>query len=155
MTQWEKLEDGLVKFKFNRASKGNLGPSEARCVACDASGNILAIETKKLVDGKNNKAKTQATLLVVDMEVKLKVEHLYLEGDLEVIVNAIANDKAQIWKLDKIINIVHRNLDIFENFEISHIYIEGNTLVDSLSKMVMSFDNKFRSNLEIFGRRLI
>ncbi|XP_059071301.1 uncharacterized protein LOC131865388 [Cryptomeria japonica] len=91
--EWTPPEKGWTKINFDRASRGNLGPSGVGVIARDDRGNILAIAAKRLLDGSNNVTECQAALDVILMARKLGVKKLHLEGDSQVVVGS--NEEVQ------------------------------------------------------------
>lgn len=86
---WEKPSEGWVKANFDGASKGNLGPSGAGSIVRDWNGEVLFLGAKKLESGTNNLAEVTMMLMAVRFCRQMGVKKLHLEGDLQVIIQAI------------------------------------------------------------------
>lgn len=103
---WQKPKNGWVKVNFDGASKGKLGPSGAGFISQDWNGDILAIGARILVSGTNNEGEVQVALWGVRMVQQLYISCLHLEGDSQIIVNAIMKGEAASWKINKYIQLI-------------------------------------------------
>lgn len=85
-------------------------------------------------------AEIRVALLAVLLRVKLKAVKLHLEGDLQVIINALSNWVLNAWHLTNFARIIHDKILSFEDFKFFHIKQEGNRETDVVSKWVVSMD---------------
>ena len=77
----------------------------------------------------------QALLAGLILAKQGKYQRLHIEGDSAVIINACIHRKIYSWKLKYIFNQVWKQLDEFQDICISHIFQEGNRVVDHLSNL--------------------
>ncbi|XP_059067669.1 uncharacterized protein LOC131858447 [Cryptomeria japonica] len=103
--------------------------------ACDDEGKVLFEGAKRLQDGTNNNAEVQAAMLATDLAVNMKVEKVHLEGDSQVVVNAIMKGVTPNWRLNKFITLICSKLKTFQDFCISHVRRSGNVIADRLSNV--------------------
>lgn len=100
---------------------GNLGPSGARCVACDQNGNSLAKRSEYLGETTNNIAEFRVALLGLHMELELSARQIHLEGNFLVIVNAIRQNCTPNWKLDQWLRTIRELIGRFAEFKVTHV----------------------------------
>lgn len=140
MAVLEKLKDGWYKANFDGATKGNPGPSGVGAIIRDSQGHFIAFGARKLEDGSNNIAEGKAALLAVGLAKSLGVKNLHLEGDSQVIIQAIINGGTMAWHLQACVQAIISVLNSSKKFEVSHIRRMGNVEANCLSKWAMSFD---------------
>lgn len=99
--KWEPPSKQWIKINFDGASKGNLGTSSAGVVARDDNRFILFKRAQRLQDGTNNEAEVQVAFLATELALNLKVQWLHLEGDSQIVINAIAKGNTPCWKLNR------------------------------------------------------
>ena len=67
--------------------------------------------------------------------LKLNLTKVCIEGDSQIIVNAIRKQNTPNWVLDSQLNLVLSLIDKFDDYRISHIYRKGNQLADHLANI--------------------
>lgn len=82
---------------------------------------MVSIAAQRLHDITNNVAEARAALLAIQVGSKLKVTRIHIEGDSQIIANAIKNGKAKALRLESIIVEINNILHTFRDFKISHI----------------------------------
>lgn len=122
---------------LNGVARGNPGQSSTGCVARNHEGVELASCSQGLAVSINNIVEANAALLAIQTAKRLVVRNLQLEGDSQIIVQAIMKGRALHWQIDKIIQITNRQLSEFLKFKISHVPREGNQEVDTQAKEVV------------------
>ena len=65
--------------------------------------------------------------------LKLRICKIHIEGDSQIVLNAIRLKKTPNWLLNSKLQEVLILLEQFEEINISHIYREGNLLADELA----------------------
>lgn len=104
----------------------------------DWDNNVLAFGAKRLNDDSNNEAKNQVALLAIGMAKRMLVMKLHLEGDSQIIINAIMVGKCPTWNLNKIVKIIRNLLFSFKDFKTFRMLRNGNRVVYKLSKWAVS-----------------
>ncbi|GLJ55368.1 hypothetical protein SUGI_1188390 [Cryptomeria japonica] len=69
------------------------------------------------------------------MAKDLNFKYLHIEGDSAIVINACKARKDDNWHFWYILEQIWTLLDTFEHLIISHVYREGNALVDCLANM--------------------
>ncbi|XP_059076608.1 uncharacterized protein LOC131875906 [Cryptomeria japonica] len=149
--EWAKPKNGWFKINFDGASKGNPSPSGVGFVTQDWEGNIIALGATKLSEGTNNGVKAQAAIEAIKMVEAMDLQKNHLEGDSQMIINAISKGEIHVWKLNKFVSIAKSILETFDDYEVCHMVHLGNELVDRLSNWALSFNDEGRSTIKVFN----
>lgn len=104
-------------------------------VARTDKGVILFKGARRLQNGTNNETEAQAAIMAMELAINMKVSKLHLEGDSQVIINAIAKGNTLSWKLSHWVEIIHEKLNSFEDFRVSHVRRGANAVADLLSNI--------------------
>lgn len=136
---WSAPEKGWVKINFDGTSSGNPGPNGIGCVICDECRNVLVDCAEFIGTNTNNVAEFHVALKGLELGRELGARKIHLECDLLLTVKSIFQKCTPNWKLHKWLNQINFLLADFEDFKVSHIFREGNTLADELAKWVVSF----------------
>ncbi|XP_059066687.1 uncharacterized protein LOC131857916 [Cryptomeria japonica] len=139
--KWEPPSKQWIKINFDGASKGNPGTSGAGVVARDDNRFILFKGAQRLQDGTNNEAEIQAAFLATKLPSNMKVQRLHLEGDSQIVVNAIARGNTPCWKLNRWVAMIREKLNTFVEFCVTHIRRGANALAVMLSNIGSELDN--------------
>jgi ribonuclease HI len=119
---------GWTKLNFDEASRGNPDTASIICIINNASGMWISRRDKSIHPTTNNLMELEA--LQVGLQLCLD---LVIEGDSQIILNAIRKCSTPNWvlnsKLEEVLNI----LDQFTDIQILHIYRESNKKVDQLA----------------------
>lgn len=110
---WARPEQGWIKINFDGASRGNPRISGVGCVARDEEAKILFKGAQMLQDGTNNEVETQAALLAVELPKNMNILRVHLEGDSQVVVDAIVKGVSLSWRINKFISIICSKLNVF------------------------------------------
>ncbi|XP_059067373.1 uncharacterized protein LOC131858221 [Cryptomeria japonica] len=125
----------MDKNKLRWASRGNPGTSGVGVVVRNDKGSIIFKGARRLQDGTNNEAEAWAALLATELALNMKVQQLHLEGDSQVVINAITKGNTPSWKLSRWVAIIREKLNLFEEFRVSHIRGGANAVADLLSNI--------------------
>ncbi|XP_059067899.1 uncharacterized protein LOC131858619 [Cryptomeria japonica] len=104
-------------------------------VARNDKGDILFKGARQLQDGTNNEVEIQTALMATELAINMKIPKLHLEGDSQVIINAIAKGNTPSWKLSHWVEIIREKLNLFEEFQVSHVRRGANVVADLLSNI--------------------
>lgn len=133
--KWEPPTKEWIKINFDGASRGNPGISGVGVVARNDKGVILFKGARRLQNGTNNEAEAQVALMATKLAINMKVPKLHLEGDSQVVINAIAKGNTPSWKLSHWVEIIQEKLTSFEDFWVSHVRRGANAVADLLSNI--------------------
>ena len=81
----------------------------------------------------NNLAELEALDHGLQLCNKLGISKIFREGDSQIILNAIRKRDTPNWVLNSRLKEVLAHLDHFEDYQIGHIFWEGNKIVDGLA----------------------
>ena len=70
---------------------------------------------------------------MVHIQIKLGIKKLIIEGDSQIILNALRKRKTPNWVLNSKLEEVFKLLDLLEQTKIQHIFREGNKKADLLA----------------------
>jgi ribonuclease HI len=126
-------------LQFDGGSRGNPGPGGAGAVIFDGKGKEIWNGYFYVGDtATNNQAEYTGLVEGVRQAVKMKVNHLVIQGDSLLVINQITNT----WKVkNKILGEFNKEakklLKEIDYFEASHIPREENSRADELSNVAM------------------
>ena len=132
--KWSPPQKGWENLNFNGVARGNLVVVGIRCIINTNSGKWLA-KNAMSINPTNNLA--EVTTLEEDLRIclQLGISKLIIEGDYQIVLNAIRNISTPNWILNlKLEEFIHW-LNKFKDTRICHIYREGNSKVDSLANV--------------------
>lgn len=73
--------------------------------------------------------------MATELAINMKESKLHLEGDSQVVINAIAKGNTSSWKLSHWVEIIREKLTSFEAFRVSHVRRGANVVADLLSNV--------------------
>ena len=123
---------GWHKLNFDGAARGNPGAAGIGCIINDKDGRWVAKLASPLPPVSNNVAELEALEKGLQLCHKLGLARVFIEGDSQIVLNAIRQKKTPNWVLNSKIQEVLLILEKFEDIHIFHIYREGNSLADGL-----------------------
>lgn len=106
-------------------------------MARDSKGRELAQKVEYISQATNNMAEFRAALSGLELGKTIRASKLHLEGDFLVIVNAIRSNFTLNWLLHRWLPPIWTLISSFKEFQVSHVYREGNTVAVSLEKGVV------------------
>ena len=123
-------------MNFDGASRGNPGPSG--CGAClrNSFEEVVAIIVSPFPIDTNNIMEAHALLVELLLAKQGYFNRLHIEGYSLFIIDSCIHRRIISWKLKYVLKKIWRLLDECSDVCISHIYQEGNKVVDFLSKLV-------------------
>ena len=131
--KWEPPPPGWKKLNFDGASRGNPGKAGIGCIIRDESGNWIAKRSKSLDMASNNIAELEAVEEGINLCIKLNIKKLIIEGDSQIIINALRKGATPNWVLNSKLEAIIKSLLAFEDIRFVHIYREGNKEADLLA----------------------
>ena len=131
--KWAPPPPGWHKLNFDGAARGNPGVSGIGCIINDEDGRWVAKFSSPLPPVSNNVAELEALEKGLQLCRKLGLPRVFIEGDSQIILNAIRQKKTPNWVLNSKLQEVLLIMSNFEDIFISHIYREGNSLADELA----------------------
>ncbi|XP_059068447.1 uncharacterized protein LOC131858964 [Cryptomeria japonica] len=133
--KWEIPDPGWHKINFDGSFAENPGQSGIGCIIRDFEGICIKEISEDIGMATNNEAEFQATLRGLQLGIELGIKRIHLEGDSLNVINDIHGNQTPSWHLNLWLQPMVDLLETVEEFQISHIYREGNMAVDRLSKM--------------------
>ena len=131
--KWTPPPLGWHKLNFDGAARGNLGSAGIGCIINDKDGRWVAKLASPLPPITNNVAELEALEKGLLLCHKLGLSRIFIEGDSQIVLNAIRQKKTPNWVLNSKLQEVILNLEKFEDIFISHIYREGNLVANGLA----------------------
>ncbi|XP_057841504.2 uncharacterized protein LOC131051141 [Cryptomeria japonica] len=136
--KWEAREPGWFKVNFDGASAGNPGQCGIGCILRNFDGICIKEIFEKIGVATNNEAEFRSALRGLQLGMELGVQRIHLEGDSLNAVNVVHCNNTPSWHLNQWLQPVLVLLATFDEFQISHIYREGNGEANRLSKRAIT-----------------
>ena len=131
--KWSPPPRGWAKLNFDGAARGNPGMAGIGCIVNNDSGVWIAKKAKPIGPSSNNMAEFLALEEGLNICLQLGISKLIIEGDSQIILNAIRKRSTPNWILNSRLQEVILLLDKFEELKICHIFREGNSEADVLA----------------------
>lgn len=140
MCKWSPPKDGWYKLNFDGASHGNPGIAGIGGIIHNWNGKMISKYARPIKPTTNNMAECKAILEGLKLCKQLGLTKVEIEGDSQIIINAIRTRKTPNQNLNSKLGDIIDILDTIPQFEIKHIYREGNTDADKLANQGASGD---------------
>ena len=131
--KWTPPPPGWHKLNFDGAARGNPGVAGAGCIINDENGRWVAQLATPLPPLSNNVTELETLERGLQLCFKLGLSRIFIEGDSQVVLNAIRQKKTPNWVLNSKLQEVLILMENFEETFIGHIYREGNVMADGLA----------------------
>ena len=131
--KWDPPPPGWYKLNFDGAARGNPGIAGVGCIINDEDSRWIAKLASPLPPVSNNMAEFEALEKGLQLCLNLGLSKIVIEGDSQIVLNAIRNKKTPNWVLNSKLQEVLLLLENFEDVLIKHIYREGNRFADGLA----------------------
>ena len=131
--KWDLPPPGWYKLNFDGAARGNPGIAGVGCIINDEDSWWIAMLASPLPLVSNNMAEFEALEKGLQLCLNLGLSKIVIEGDSQIVLNAIRNKKTPNWVLNSKLQEVLLLLENFEDVLIKHIYREGNRFADGLA----------------------
>ncbi|XP_042973032.1 uncharacterized protein LOC122304830 [Carya illinoinensis] len=148
LVRWTKLALGRLKLNVDGSSNGNLGSARAGGVLRDSKGELLMAFSVHLGTGTSNYAEVMSLIHGLRRIKMMGVAHIDLESDSMLVVRWLKASRCEVWYLKEYWEELMELLKEFE-FQISHIYWEGNAAADFLARLGAKGMNKQWHSLDI------
>ena len=124
--KWNPPPKGWTKLNFDGVAIGNPSTNGVGIIINNDKGQWLAKKAISINPTSKNLAELRALEEGLRLCLQLGLTNVYIEGDSQIVLNAIRNKSTPNWvlnsKLEDIINLTKK----FENIRIGHIFREGN-----------------------------
>ncbi|XP_059070960.1 uncharacterized protein LOC131862049 [Cryptomeria japonica] len=137
---WEPPMDGCIKLKFDGATKGNSGVTGYGCIVRKATGDIMGSVSGNMGIASNNEVEAMALARGLRFCVDNGFTSMEVEGDSQIIINAIKNNLTPNWKLRCYLADITMHLNQFQNYTIFHAFHEENKVADYLANVGVSME---------------
>ena len=131
--KWAHPPIGWHKLNFDGAARGNPGMAGIGCIINNDAGKWIAKLAAPLSPTTNNLAELEALDQGLLLCYKLGLSKIIIEGDSQITLNAIRKRDTPNWVLNSKLREVLVHLDRFEDYQIGHIFREGNRIADGLA----------------------
>ncbi|GLJ49414.1 hypothetical protein SUGI_1046130 [Cryptomeria japonica] len=81
----------------------------------------------------NNEAKALAVVRGIKFCVDQGYDKVEVEGDSQIIINAVIKQSSPNWKLQQYMEDIRQNLNRIHQYKITHVYREANRAADMLA----------------------
>lgn len=131
--RWSPPPLGWAKLNFDGAARGNPGIAGIGCIINNDSGHWLAKKAMAIRPTSNNMAELEALEAGLLLCLEVGITKVVIEGDSQIILNAIRKRSTPNWVINSRLDSILKLLDHFEDYQICHIYREGNLKADRLA----------------------
>jgi ribonuclease HI len=131
--KWFPPPHGWHKLNFDGAARGNPGTAGIGCIINDDSGNWIAKKALSIRPTTNNFAELEALEKGLLLCLELGLTKVIIEGDSQIILNAIRKRATPNWALNSKLSDVLTLIDQLADSRICHILREGNQKADALA----------------------
>ena len=133
--KWTPPPSGWYKLNFDGAARGNPGIAGIGCIINDDCGNWVGKLAAPLPPTTNNLAELEAVDRGIQLCISLGVSKVVIEGDSQIVLNALRIRDTPNWTLNAKLKDVLIHLDKLEEYQICHIFREGNRIADKLANL--------------------
>ena len=113
---------GWHNLNFDGAARGNPGRAGIGCIINNEAGHWIAKLASPLPPVTNNVAELEALEKGLKLCHKLGLSKIFIEGDSQVVLNAIRQKSTPNWVLNSKLREVLIEVEKFEDVHIGHIY---------------------------------
>ena len=135
MCKWIPPPKGWSKLNFDGAARGNPGIAGVGIIINNDEGKWIVKKEESIVPTSNNLAQLSALEEGLKLCIELGLLKIHIEGDSQIILNAIRKKTTPNWVLNSKLNNVINLMNNFEDIKIEHIYRERNLKDDGLANM--------------------
>ena len=131
--KWEPPPRGWFKINFDGVARGFPGVAGIGCIINNDSGKWVAKKASPIPPSSNNLAELEALDLGLQLCISLGLSKVIIEGDSQIILNAVRKRVTPNWVLNSKLKEVLMHIDQIEEIQICHIFREGNQKADWLA----------------------
>ncbi|XP_070002801.1 uncharacterized protein [Nicotiana sylvestris] len=154
---WEFPSRGWIKGNTDGACRGNPGRSSIGFCIKDEVGDLIYAEGREISEGTNNVSKAVAIAEALKVCKSLNYFQIWLQTDSMLLKNIIEESWKPHWYITEHVEEILR-LKEQSIIKVTHIFREGNTLVDHLANYALDEGNTECHgfwDLDSKGRRII
>ncbi|XP_019248338.1 PREDICTED: uncharacterized protein LOC109227594 [Nicotiana attenuata] len=154
---WEFPIEGWLKVNTDGASRGNPGRSSIGFCIRDDMGDVRYAVGKEISEGSNNEAEAVAILEALRFCKSQQYSKIWLQTDSLVLKNVIEGTWDPPWTIVEYVEEIRQLKGEF-SIKVSHIFREGNKLVDHLANSAFDaggIEGFGFWDLDSHGRRLV
>ncbi|XP_059070694.1 uncharacterized protein LOC131860314 [Cryptomeria japonica] len=129
-TRWSSPPPWL-KLNFDGVARS--GSSAGGGIIRDSLGNLVLAYAGNFDFDSSNMAEALALLGGLKLALSTNIKKLIIEGDSKLIIEATKGTSRIRWRIKNVIKDIWSMIVWLEDFQIQHIYREGNGVVDSLA----------------------
>nr|XP_009768117.1 PREDICTED: uncharacterized protein LOC104219182 [Nicotiana sylvestris] len=154
---WEFPSRGWIKVNTDRACRGNPGRISIGFCIRDEVGDLIYAEGREIYEGTNNESEAVAIVEALKMCKNLNYFQIWLQTDSMLLKNIIEESWKPPWYVTEHVEEILR-LKEQSIIKVTHIFKEGNTLVDRLANYALDEGNTECHgfwDMDSIGRRII
>ena len=110
------------------------------------SSNIIDAISIPIGTSTSHKVEATAALYTMRLVVEIGYQYLWMEGGSLNIINMLNGKNPTTWSIEASVMKIKTLMGKFEKVIFSHIYYEGNIVVDQISNQVVLQESKLRWN---------
>ncbi|XP_057814901.2 uncharacterized protein LOC131028603 [Cryptomeria japonica] len=130
-TRWSTPLPPWLKLNFDGVARN--GSATGGGIIRDSLGNLVLPYAGNFDSVSSNMAKALALFWGLKLTLGINIKRLIIEGDSKLIIEATKGISGMSWIFNNVIKDIWSMIVWLEEFQIQHIYREGNALVDSLA----------------------
>ncbi|GLJ29202.1 hypothetical protein SUGI_0575960 [Cryptomeria japonica] len=139
---WELPSKGWVKLNFDGAAKGNPRQAGYGGIIRNDEGSILGCIAGNMGIATNNEVEAWAMARGIKLCVEQGYNMVEVEGDSQIIINAVMQQNIPNWKLQQYLDDIRQNLMQIQQYKVAHVYREANKATDWLANMGVKADRE-------------
>ena len=120
--KWEPPPSGWFKLNFDGAARGNPGIAGIGCIVNDDGGKWIGKLASPIPPTTNNMAELEAVHKGIQICISLGVTKVIIEGDSQIILNALRKRETPNWSLNAKLKEVLLLFNSFEEYRFDHIF---------------------------------
>ncbi|XP_057846725.2 uncharacterized protein LOC131056352 [Cryptomeria japonica] len=129
-TRWSTPPPSWLKLNFDGVAHS--GVAKGGGIIRDSLGNLILAYARNFDSVSSNMVEALALFWVFKLALDINTKRLIIEGDSKLIIEAAKGVAGISWTISNIIKDIWSMIIWLEEFQIQHIYREGNSVADSL-----------------------
>ncbi|XP_059070113.1 uncharacterized protein LOC131859885 [Cryptomeria japonica] len=130
-TRWSTPPPPWLKLNFDAAARN--GSAVGGGIIKDNLGNLVLANAGNFDSISSNMAEALSLFWRLKLGLGINVKRLIIEGDSKLIIEATKGVSRISWMINNVIKDIWSMIVWLEEFQIQHIYREGNVVADSLT----------------------
>ena len=137
---------GMVQTQFQRCILGKPRIIWHSCIINNEAGEWLLKQAKLIKLTSNNLAELEAVLEGIKLCIKLGLTKVIIEGDSQIVINALRKKSTPNWVLNSKLEEVLKIIEDLVTLQLTHIFREGNIKADKLPNLGADGENFIKIN---------